>query len=253
MHNGFFPVWLENPGWMCYTQGRNRKEKEVFCMRKKKYPALLAVLAAAGVSLALAGCGQDETLHIPASSGEASQAVSSEESRPAGTGENPSQGSESGDPGVTQTAVLYIGMEGSQQEYPLEYTGELTPEVLIQGIAETTGWDLTLADAVTTGSGGMTVSFSRQSALFTGPPEPQKEEFHMFGVDQLAQTILDSIKATLQQNFVDTAAGGDPASLEIYYCMEGDQPLTIPGLEVTIPMDQPYTDWDSAVQLPSGA
>ena len=55
-------------------------------MRKKKYPALLAVLAAAGVSLALAGCGQDETLHIPASSGEASQAVSSEESRPAGTG-----------------------------------------------------------------------------------------------------------------------------------------------------------------------
>ena len=120
-------------------------------MRKKKYPALLAVLAAAGVSLALAGCGQDETLHIPASSGEASQAVSSEESRPAGTGENPSQGSESGDPGVTQTAVLYIGMEGSQQEYPLEYTGELTPEVLIQGIAETTGWDLTLADAVTTG------------------------------------------------------------------------------------------------------
>ena len=180
-------------------------------MRKKKYPALLAVLARRGFRWRWPGAGKTRRCIFRQAAGrQARRFPAKKAARP--VQENPSQGSESGDPGVTQTAVLYIGMEGSQQEYPLEYTGELTPEVLIQGIAETTGWDLTLADAVTTGSGGMTVSFSRQSALFTGPPEPQKEEFHMFSSEQLAQTILDSIKATLQQNFVDTAAGGDPAS-----------------------------------------
>ena len=40
-------------------------------------------------------------------------------------------------------------------------------------------------------------------------------------------------------NFVDPELG-DPASLDIYYCMEGDLPLTLPGIDVTIPMDQPY-------------
>ena len=47
------------------------------------------------------------------------------------------------------------------------------------------------------------------------------------------------IQRTLQYNFVDPELG-DPASLDIYYCMEGDLPLTLPGIDVTIPMDQPY-------------
>lgn len=136
-------------------------------------------------------------------------------------------------------ATLYIGMDETFQEYPLEYTGELTPEALIEGIADLTGWDLTLADSVTTGKGGMTVCFAKTSALFVGPPDPQKDEFHMFSVEQLDQTILDSIKKTLQNNFVDSSLG-DPDSLPIYYCMEGEQPLTLPNVNVTIPMDQPY-------------
>lgn len=60
-------------------------------------------------------------------------------------------------------------------------SGEVTPENLIAAMGELTGWDLTLSedDPVTTGKGGMTVSFAPESAIFTGPPEEQKDEFHM--------------------------------------------------------------------------
>ena len=90
-------------------------------------------------------------------------------------------------------ATLYIGYDGSFQEYPFETTEAITPEALVQGIADLTGWDLTLADAITSGKGGMTVCFSSQCSLFTGPPAQQKEEFHMFDTYQLAATILGSV------------------------------------------------------------
>ena len=85
----------------------------------------------------------------------------------------------------------------------------------------------------------MTVCFSKESALFIGPPDPQKEDFFMFDAESLDRTILDSIQHTLQYNFVDPELG-DPDSLDIYYCMEGNAPLTLPGINVTLPMDQPY-------------
>ena len=136
-------------------------------------------------------------------------------------------------------ATLYIGYDGSFQEYPFETTEAITPEALVQGIADLTGWDLTLADAITSGKGGMTVCFSSQCSLFTGPPEQQKEEFHMFDTYQLAATILGSIQRTLQCYAIDPTLG-DPSNLDIYYCMEGNQPLTISEINVTIPLDTPY-------------
>ena len=42
----------------------------------------------------------------------------------------------------------------------------------------------------------MSVCLSSESALFTGPPDPQKEEFFMFGLDDPAETLLDSIQKT---------------------------------------------------------
>ncbi len=137
------------------------------------------------------------------------------------------------------SATLYIGSNGSFQEYSLETTETITPEILVQGIADLTGWDLTLADMITSGKGGMTICFSSQSALFTGPPMQQKEEFHMYDTYQLVSTILDSIQRTLQYYYVNPELG-DPSSLDIYYCMEGYQPLTIPDINVTIPLEQPY-------------
>ena len=72
----------------------------------------------------------------------------------------------------------------------------------------------------------MTVSFSKECALFTGPPQQQKEEFHMYDAEQLDRTILDSIQKTLQNNTIDSSLG-DPSNLDIYYCMEGDKALEL--------------------------
>ncbi len=98
--------------------------------------------------------------------------------------------------------MVYIGTKANGfTDYPIVYEGELTAEKLIQGIADLTGWDLTLAEDVISGKGGMSVCLSGESALFTGPPDPQREEFHMYDVGQLAETILDSIQKTLQEGF----------------------------------------------------
>lgn len=100
-----------------------------------------------------------------------------------------------------------------------------------------------MAEPVISGKGGMSVCLSNESALFTGPPDPQKDEFHMYDTEQLAETILDSIQKTLQENF--TLEGGNPEALDIWYYMEGEQPLTLPDLGMSWPIDQPY-HWTGA-------
>ena len=143
-----------------------------------------------------------------------------------------------------QTATLYIGTKTNGfTEYPMTYDGDLTAEKLIQGIADLTGWDLTLAEPVVSGKGGMSVCLSGESALFTGPPDPQKDEFHMYSAEQLVQTILDSIQKTLQKGFV--VEPGDPDMLDIWYYMEGEQPLELPNLGLSWPIDRPY-QWAEA-------
>lgn len=148
-------------------------------------------------------------------------------------------------PDNERTATLYIGTKAEGfAEYPMTYEGELTPEKLIQGIAGLTGWNLALAEDVINGKGGMSVCLSSESSLFTGPPDPQKEEFHMYDAGQLAETILDSIQKTLQKGFV--LAPGDPDALDIWYFMEGEKLLELPALGLSWPIDQPY-QWESAV------
>lgn len=150
------------------------------------------------------------------------------------------------------TATLYIGENGQFKEYPYTFSEKPTPNQLIQAIADTTGWNLTLADVTTSGKGGMTVSFSKECALFTGPPQQQKEEFHMYDAEQLDRTILDSIQKTLQNNTIDSSLG-DPSNLDIYYCMEGDKALELTNLNITIPMEQPYSSdmWENLSREPA--
>ena len=102
-------------------------------------------------------------------------------------------------------------------EGELDEQGLVPAEAMIAGMAELTGWNLDLADEITSGPGGMTVSFADTCSIFTGPPDPQKEEFHVYDAGELAATILDSIQHTLQYNFVDPEKG-EPSSLDIYYC-----------------------------------
>lgn len=204
----------------------------------------LAILFALTLCVALAGCNQP----AQPQGGEPTQTPSDNVNTP--PVEEPTQPASPTDEPTTptpaegeQTATLYIGTKANGfTEYPMTYEGELTPELLIQGIADLTGWNLTLAEPVISGKGGMSVCLSSESALFTGPPDPQKEEFHMYDVGQLAETILDSIQKTLQKGFV--LEPGDPDTLDVWYFMEGEQPLELPGLGLSWPIDQPY-QWEA--------
>ena len=115
--------------------------------------------------------------------------------------------------------MLYIGVGNQFAEYPVEYTGELDengqipPEEVLAAMASLTGWNLDLAEPIFSGKGGITVSFADTSALFAGPPEEQREEFHVYDALQLDQTILDSLKKTLQCWAVDPELG-DPDQVE---------------------------------------
>lgn len=203
----------------------------------------LAILFALMLCVTLAGCNQP----AQPQGGEPSQEPTVSTPPVEEPTEPAPPADQSTDPAPTegeQTATLYIGTKANGfTEYPMTYEGELTAETLIQGIADLTGWNLTLAEPVTSGKGGMSVCLSNESALFTGPPDPQKEEFFMFGLDDLAETLLDSIQKTLQEGF--TLEGGDPDALDIWYYMEGEQPLELPGLDKYWPIDQPY-QWESA-------
>lgn len=197
----------------------------------KKLTIFLAVIVCA----VLAGC---DTPAEPADSAP----VESSAATAAPTA--PAMDTPSASPADGQTATLYIGTKAAGfAEYPMAYEGALTAELLIQGISDLTGWDLTLAEPVVSGKGGMSVCLSNESALFVGPPDPQKDEFHMYSGEQLAKTVLDSIQKTLQMGF--TGEGGNPDALDIWYYLEGEQPLDLPELGLSWPLDQPY-QWESA-------
>lgn len=209
-------------------------------MRKRIYWALLISVSA----LFLSGCAANQTPSKNTTQSDSPSNNSEKETKPVMQTESESPSTPQTQPEtespVSNGATLYIGYDGSFQEYDLECGDNASPETLIQGIADLTGWDLSLADSVTTGKGGMTVCFSSQSSLFTGPPEVQKEEFFVYDLSQLASTILGSIQTTLQNYYIDPSLG-DPSNLDIYFCTENDQPIVLESLGVTIPIDQPYS------------
>ncbi len=195
---------------------------------------ILAITCAGALVLALASCsGGQGGSGSSASTGGSSGSVSSSASA---SGSDMS-GAEGSAPSVqeTQSATLYIGMDEAFREYPLEVKGEITPEILIQSMAELTGWNLDVVSAVE-GNGKVVVSFADTSALFVGPPEEQKEEFQMLDAGQLDQTILDSICKTIQEWI-----GTEDGAVQVYFAGPDGGDLVLEGVGVTISADQPYT------------
>ena len=135
-------------------------------------------------------------------------------------------------------ATLYIGMAGQYTMHPYAYEGEATPDQLIAAIAELTGWDLRLDGPILQDSGGIMVTFAADCALFTGPPEPQKEDFFVYSPEELCTTILDSVCHTLQWNIIN-AKTGDPRTLPVYFrTAAGD--LVLEDIGFTQPAGIPY-------------
>lgn len=196
--------------------------------------ALALTACSGGSSSSQKGGGMSQTLPDPSSSSSVLPGpIGSSSSLQGGDGTSSAQ------PGETQAATLYIGMDGQFQEYPLETGEEITPRLLVEEIAKLTGWNLDLADEIASGKGGMTVLFGETSALFAGPPDPQKEEFHVFDSFQLDRTILDSIQKTLQ-TWAVVPGLGDPDSVDIYFCGPDGGDLVLENLGVTIPHTEPY-------------
>ncbi len=175
-----------------------------------------------------------------------------------GSGENASEGTEvviSENPGTEEAAntirtetpstAIYIGIAGqTMREYPCESSDNVTPEMMLSTMSALTGWNLDLADKVKVEDGKITVCFAKTSSLFVAPPEPQVEEFFVYDGDELTRTILDSIQYTLQHNYVNSEAGSD-GTYDIYYCMEGGQPLELSLIGKTLPLDEPYNGLDN--------
>lgn len=182
----------------------------------------------------LTGCGRSEIVG-PAESNDSGIPPAQTE------GVSPEVSDALSEPSDEQTAALYIGNQTAGfTEYPMAYEGELTPEMLLQGIADLTGWDLSLADEITSGKGGMTVVFGPEACLFTGPPVEQKDEFHVYDSLDLTFLALDSIQKTLQ----NWASSTNPESVDIYFAANGDQPMELTELGVTWPLEQPYSHYE---------
>lgn len=209
---------------------------------KRRFPALIC---AACLIVSLAGCGQQEAGGSSSAAPGAASSQAAAESAASGSGAEASSAESAVQTGgavseqaiesqaasavsqsaesaqeAEQTATLYVGMDGNFAEYPVSYTGELTPVFLISQLSELTGWNLDLADEVTSGKGGMTVSFAETSSIVAGPPEPQNPDFFVYDSSQLITTILDSVQRTLQYNFIDPNLG-DPSNLDVYFNLDG--------------------------------
>ena len=152
---------------------------------------------------------------------------------------------DAGQTSQAQMVTLYIGMDDHFQQYQEEYDGTLNEQGMVpaEGVvaemAQLTGWNLDLAGEITTGKGGITVTFGETCALFSGPPQEQKDEFHVYDSYQLDETILDSVKKTLQ-NWAVVPGQGDPDSVDVYYCGPDGKDLVLINSGWTIPSTQPY-------------
>lgn len=160
--------------------------------------------------------------------------------------EDGSQGQlDAGQTSQAQMVTLYIGMDDHFQQYQEEYEGTLNEQGMVpaEGVvaemAQLTGWNLDLAGEITTGKGGITVTFGENCALFSGPPQEQKDEFHVYDSYQLDETILDSVKKTLQ-NWAVVPGQGDPDSVDVYYCGPDGKDLVLINSGWTISSTQPY-------------
>ena len=181
---------------------------------------LLPIMIAIALILALAGCN-----HVS--------------DTPSGDGSS-SDGSSSSVSQIEYTSgTVYIGTDGNYEEFPIHSTGEMTPQSLLSSISAFTSWNLDLTDDVVLSEESITVSFADTSALVVGPPDPQVADFFVYDQTELTRMILDSVKRTLQQNFVDPELG-DPESFPIYFSLNGED-ITIPETDIVISSTEPYT------------
>ena len=168
---------------------------------------LLAVLMASALLLGLAACGgggEGETTTI---------------ARTIGTG------------GETLTLVaVFNPSEGSEgrREYLYYYDGELTVQVIADGLSELTG--LPYGEVAVTPAGeDLYVDLPADCAVFGRAETQEREEFPFRDYDSMAWFMLDSLSETMRTNIPGLGVH------EIFFTMEGGRALVLENLSP--PMD----------------
>ena len=99
-----------------------------------------------------------------------------------------------------ETVQLKIGRSGHLQT--VEATvDDVTPDNVIAALAAETGWNLDLAKPVSVDENGIaTVVFAADSGVYGEPPEPQKDAYHVYDVEDWIYTVFNSVAESLQAN-----------------------------------------------------
>ena len=97
-----------------------------------------------------------------------------------------------------ETVQLKIGRSGHLQT--VEATvDEVTPDNVIAALAAETGWNLDLANPVSVDEDGIaTVAFAADSGVYGEPPEEQKDDYHVYDVEDWIYTVFNSVAESLQ-------------------------------------------------------
>jgi len=163
---------------------------------------LFAILLAAALLLGFAACGNKEK-------------KDQEEQQP-----------------LALTLVTDFGGDNGVQEYPFDNEGEVTVQALAAGLTELTGLGF-IVTAENNSDVSLTVDWTAESALFAGPSEEQKDNFHFFDYDSMAWFALDSLYRTIVKNI--------PGIQEVFYTMDGGRELVLENLSPPVAFgDSPY-------------
>ncbi|MDR3240117.1 MAG: hypothetical protein LBT44_08540 [Clostridiales bacterium] len=125
---------------------------------------------------------------------------------------NPEQNTSTSEPPETSPAAqlpetadenitLYLGMPDGLKQVETTIPA-FAADAMISAISDETGWNLILALPVDEGEipGSAVVSLSEDSTVYIGPPEIQKDAYHVFDTNELVFTVLNSIAETLTRN-----------------------------------------------------
>lgn len=134
-----------------------------------------------------------------------------------------------------RVALLYAdfthgGSEENVKTYKMPYTGDLTPDMLMDGLTELTG--LIFEADITSDDKGVWVDWDPACSLFAGPAQKQKDEFTFYDNYSLSWFMMDSLWHTLRENFGDDIYYTE--GLGGYLVFEDLQPVD------TFPNDTPY-------------
>ncbi|MDR1605359.1 MAG: hypothetical protein LBS10_11355 [Gracilibacteraceae bacterium] len=185
---------------------------------KKWTKAILAAICALVLTLSLTACSGGE--------------------KPAATTPAPEA-----PPADAKTAALIADFSAGaeipeQKEYSWQYDGALDIAMLADALSSISGLDFFVDGRIEDGKAF--ISWRDESTLVAGLDDrTQKEEFYFFDALSLNWFMMDSLAATVKQNF--------PAVTEVYYSGENGEPVVFPnpedmalqGLPV-LPVDMPY-------------